>query len=204
MKNFSSYRAHKVKLLTYNVKNRNKSTIFFFFLAIIELVRELVISNMQNKFGKETWKTFQVIAPTRSNYWRKRWKIAINRLFFFFFLAIIELVRELVISNMHNKFEKDMWKTFQVIAPTRSNYWRKMWKIAINRPFFFFFLAIIELVRELVISNMQNKFGKETWKTFQVIAPTRSNYWRKRWKIAISRPFWIFFSHYWTCPRSGH
>ena len=31
---------------------------------------------------------------------------------FFFFSAIIELVRELVISNMHNKFEKDMWKTF--------------------------------------------------------------------------------------------
>ena len=93
---------------------------------------------------------------------------------------------------MHNKFEKDMWKFFQVIAPTRSNYWRKMWKIAINRPFFFF-PAIIELVRELVISNMHNKFEKDTWKTFQVIAPTRSNYWRKRWKIAISRPFWIFF-----------
>ena len=168
------------------------------------------------------WKTFQVFAPTRSNYWRKMWKIAINRQFFFFqpllnlsknyllvtcitnlkgiceklfnllrpqgqiidenvenlnksaifffFSAIIELVRELVISNMHNKFEKDMWKTFQVIAPTRSNYWRKMSKIAINRPFFF--SAIIELVREVVISNMQNKFGKETWKTFQDIAPT--------------------------------
>ena len=68
---------------------------------------------------------------------------------------------------------------------------------------FFFFSAIIELVREVVISNMHNKFEKDTWKTFQVIAPTRSNYWRKRWKIAISRPFWIFFSHYWTCPRSG-
>ena len=139
---------------------------------------------------------------------------------------------------MHNKFEKDMWKTFQVIAPTRSNYWRKMWKIAINRPFFFFFRPLLNFsknyllvicitnlkricgklfkfsrhywctiwrglknfstyrahkVRELVISNMHNKFEKDTWETFQVIAPTRSNYWRKRWKIAISRPFWIFF-----------
>ena len=146
---------------------------------------------MHNQFEEDMWKTFQLIAPTRSNYWRKMWKIAINRPFFFF-SAIIELVRELVISNMHNKFEKDIWKTFQVIAPTRSNYWRKMWKIAINRPFFFF-LAIIELVRELVISNTHNKFEKDTSKTFQVIAPTRSNYWRKRWKIAISRPFWIFF-----------
>ena len=178
---------------------------------------------MHNQFEEDMWKTFQLIAPTRSNYWRKMWKIAINRPFFFF-SAIIELVRELVISNMHNKFEKDMWKTFQVIAPTRSNYWRKMWKIAINRPFFFFsaiielsenwslvtcitnlkrireklfklsrpqgqiidvkgeksqksailnfFSAIIELVREVVNSNMQNKFGKETWKTLQVIAPT--------------------------------
>ena len=58
MKNFSSYRAHKVKLLTQKVKNRNKSAILNFFSAIIELVREVVISNMQNKFGKETWKTF--------------------------------------------------------------------------------------------------------------------------------------------------
>ena len=137
---------------------------------------------MHNKFEEDMWTTFQVIAPTRSNYWRK---ITINRPFFFF-LAIIELVRELVISNMHSKFENDMWKTFQVIAPTRSNYWRKMWKIAINRPFFF--SAIIELVRELVISNMHNKFEKDMWKTFQVIAPTMSNYWRKKWKIAISRP----------------
>ena len=37
---------------------------FDFFSAIIELVPELVISNMHNKFGKYTWKTFQVIAPT--------------------------------------------------------------------------------------------------------------------------------------------
>ena len=71
---------------------------------------------------------------------------------------------------MHNQFEEDMWKTFQVIALTRANYWRKMWKIAISRPFFFF-SAIIELVRELVISNMHNKFEKDMWKTFQVIGP---------------------------------
>ena len=64
MKNFSSFRAHKVKLLTYNAKNRNKSAIFDFWSAINELVRELVISNMHNKFGKDTWKTFQVITPT--------------------------------------------------------------------------------------------------------------------------------------------
>ena len=42
------------------------------------------------------------------------------------------------------------------------------------------------------------------WKNFQVIAPTRSNYWCKRRKIPISRPFWIFFGHYWICPRTGH
>ena len=45
-----------------------------------------------------------------------------------------------------------------------------MWKIAINLPFFFF-LAIIELVRELVISNMHNKFEKDTWKTFKLSRP---------------------------------
>ena len=54
MKNFSSYRAHMVKLLTLNAKNRNKSAILNFFSAIIELVQELLISNMHNKFEEDT------------------------------------------------------------------------------------------------------------------------------------------------------
>ena len=64
MKKFSSYRAHKVKLLTLKAKNRNKSAILNLFSAIIELVREPVTSNMHKKFGKDTWKHFQVIVPT--------------------------------------------------------------------------------------------------------------------------------------------
>ena len=130
--------------------------------------------------------------------WENRNKSAILN----FFSAIIELVQELLISNMHNKFEEDMWKTFQVIAPTRSNYWRKMRKITINRPFFF--SAIIELVQELLISNIHTKFEENMWKTFQVIAPTGSNYWRKMRKIAINRPFFFFFGHYWTSPRTTY
>ena len=63
MKNFSSYRAHKVKLLTWNAKNRNKSAILNFFSAIFELVREMVISIMHNTFGKDIWDTFHVISP---------------------------------------------------------------------------------------------------------------------------------------------
>ena len=52
MKKCSCYLTHKVKLLTYNVENRNKSAILNFFAAIIELVRGLVICNMRNKVGK--------------------------------------------------------------------------------------------------------------------------------------------------------
>ena len=211
---------------------------------------------MHNKLEEDTCENVEVIAPTRSNYWRKMRKIAINRPFwiffqpllnlsknyllvtcitnlkricgklfklsrpqgqiidvkweksqeighFFFFSAIIELVQELLISNKHTKFEENMWKTFQVIAPTGSNYWRKMRKIAINLPFFFF-SAIIELLQELLISNMHNQFEEDMWKTFQVFAPTRSNYWRKMWKIAINQPFFFFFGHYWTCPRTTY
>ena len=130
------------------------------------------------------WKTFQVIAPTGSNYWRKMRKIAINRPFFFF-SAIIELVQELLINNIHNKFEENMWKTFQVIAPTRSNYWRKMWKMAINRPFFYFFRPLLNLSENWsLVTCIQNL--KRICKTIQVIAPTRSNYWRKMWTRAHS------------------
>ena len=52
MKNFSSYHAHKVELLTKKAKKRNKWAILTFFSTFIELVRELVICNMHNKFGK--------------------------------------------------------------------------------------------------------------------------------------------------------
>ena len=62
---------------------------------------------------------------------------------------------------MHNKFEDDTWKTFQIIAPTRSNYSREMWKISINL-LFWIFSAIIEFVQELLIINMLNKFEEDT------------------------------------------
>ena len=41
---------------------------------------------------------------------------------FDFLPAIIELVQELLISNMHNKLEEDTCENVEVIAPTRSNY----------------------------------------------------------------------------------
>ena len=63
MKNFSSYRAHKVTLLTKNAKNRKKSAILHVFSVIIELVRELLISNMHNKFEEANEKLFKLSRP---------------------------------------------------------------------------------------------------------------------------------------------
>ena len=97
-------------------------------------------------------------------------KIAINRPFEIF-SAIIELAQELLINNKHNKFEENTWKTFQVIAPTRSNYWRKMRKNRIKSAILKFFSAIIELFQELLIGNMHNKFEENTWKTFKLSRP---------------------------------
>ena len=89
---------------------------------------------------------FQVIAPTRSNYGREINVKNGNKLTILIFLpAIIELVQELLISNMHNKLEEDTCENVEVIAPIRSNYWRKMRKIAINRPFWIFFQPLLNL-----------------------------------------------------------
>ena len=83
---------------------------------------------------------------------------------------------------------------FQVIAPTRSNYGRKINVKNRNKSTILIFLpAIIELVQELLISNMHNKLEEDTCENVEVIVPTRSNYWRKMRKIAINRPFWNFF-----------
>ena len=66
---------------------------------------------------------FQVIAPTRSNYGRKiNVKNRNKSTILIFLMAIIELVQELLISNMHNKLEEDTCENVEVIVPTRSNY----------------------------------------------------------------------------------
>ena len=41
------------QIIDVNEKNRNKSAILNFFSAIIELVQELLISNMHNKFEED-------------------------------------------------------------------------------------------------------------------------------------------------------
>ena len=46
-------------------------------------------------------------------------------------------------------------------GPTPLNYWRKIQKMLRKFGNFEFFSAKLELVRELVISNMHNKFGKD-------------------------------------------
>ena len=72
----------QVQIIDVKSENRNKSTILNFFSAIFEFVREPVISNMNNKFGKATWQTFQVIVPTSKCYRRRdRTSIAIAHLF---------------------------------------------------------------------------------------------------------------------------
>ena len=66
---------------------------------------------------------------------------------------------------------------FQVIAPTRSNYGRKINVKNRNKSTILIFLpAIIEFVQELLISNMHNKLEEDTCENVEVIAPTRSNY----------------------------
>ena len=108
---------------------------------------------------------FQVIAPTRSNYGRKINVKNRNKSTILIFLpAIIELVQELLISNMHNKLEEDTCENVGVIVPTRSNYWRKMRKIAINRPFWIFFQPLLNLSKNYLlvtcITNLKRICGK--------------------------------------------
>ena len=75
------------------------------------------------------------------------------------------------LSNMHNKFEKDMWKTFQVIAPTRSNYWRKRWKIAISRPFWIFFQPLLNLSEKWSLVTCKTNLGRKHEKPLKLSRP---------------------------------
>ena len=106
---------------------------------------------------------------------------------FLFSLTTVHLKK---ITRAHSTIARRHYWTCSYRANKVKKYWGKMQNIAMNRQFF---SAIIEIVRELVFSNMHNKFGQDTWKTFYVIAPTRSNYWRKMRKIAIKSAILIFF-----------
>ena len=106
-------------------KNRNKSAILNFFSAIIELLEELLISNMHNRFGNDTWKTFH----TRSNYWRKMRKIAINQPFLIFFRPLLNLSENwslvTCITNLgriHEKLFKLSLPQENVLTPTLPNF----------------------------------------------------------------------------------
>ena len=115
---------------------------------------------------------FQVIAPTRSNYGRKINVKNHNKSTILIFLpAIIELVQELLISNMHNKLEEDTCENFEVIAPTRSNYWRKMRKIAINRPFWIFFQPLLNLSKNYLLVTCITNLKRICEKLFKLSRP---------------------------------
>ena len=88
----------------------------------------------------------------QGHYWRKMLKIAINRPFCIFVKPLLKLSEDYLlvtgITNL-NRIHEQLFK--------------------LSRPQGQIISAIIELVQELVICNMRNKFGKDT---FQVIVPT--------------------------------
>ena len=115
---------------------------------------------------------FQVIAPTRSNYGRKINVKNRNKSTILIFLpAIIELVQELLISNMHNKLEEDTCENVEVIAPTRSNYWRKMRKIAINRPLWIFFQPLLNMSKNYLLVTCITNLKRICEKLFKLSRP---------------------------------
>ena len=99
-----------------------------------------------------------VITPTRSNYSLK--KIAINRLFWIVFQPLLNLFEHFLLGTCITNFKRIHEKLFKISCPQGQINWRKMQKIPINRSFLF--SAVIELVRELLISNMRSKFQEDT------------------------------------------
>ena len=71
---------------------------------------------------------------------------------------------------MHDKFEEDTWKTFQVIAPTRSNYRRKMRKIA-EISHFDFFSAIIDKSENWSLVTCITNLGRIDEKLYKLSHP---------------------------------
>ena len=82
-----------------------------------QVIAPKLISNMHNKFEEDTWETFQVIAPTRSNYWRKRRKIAISWLFWIFFPPLLNLSKNYLLVTCITNLTRICEKLFKLSRP---------------------------------------------------------------------------------------
>ena len=99
-----------------NVKNRNKSTILIFLPAIIELVQELLISNMHNKLEEDTCKNVEVIAPTRSNYCRNE-KNRNKSAILIFFQPLLNLSKNYLLVTCITNLKRICEKLFKLSRP---------------------------------------------------------------------------------------
>ena len=95
---------------------------------------------------------------------------------------------------MHNKFGQDKWKNVHVISPTRWNYWRTMWEIAINLPFWFFLQPLLNLSGNWSFVTCVTNWGSRNNFFFKSSRPQGQIIEVECKKSAIS----IFFSHYRT------
>ena len=110
----------------------------------------------------------------------KMWKIPKNLPFWIFFQPSVNLSKNYLLVTCITNLKRIREKLLKYRKLFRS----KMRKIAINRQFWNFFQPLLNLSKNyLLVKFMHNKFEDDTWQTFQVIAPTRSNYWRKMRKM---------------------
>ena len=69
MRNYPSYRTHKVKLLMYNAKNLNKSAILIFFQALLNLSENWSLVTCITNLGRIPEKLFKLmLTPTPPNF----------------------------------------------------------------------------------------------------------------------------------------
>ena len=81
------------------------------------------------------------------------------------------VVDDRIYCNMQSKFEEDTWETFQVIALTRSNYSRIMWKIAINRTFWIHFQPLLNLSKNCLLVTCITNLKRIHEKLFKLSRP---------------------------------
>ena len=117
-----------------NVKHRKKPAILIFFQSLSNLSENWSLVACITHFGRIQ----NIVSCYRATQGQIIRVICEKSQSFFF--SHYWICRELAISYMYtgNKFGKDSWKTFHVIALTMSNYWRKMRKSTIHLPLRFF------------------------------------------------------------------
>ena len=97
----------------------------------------------------------------------------------------------------------EIYRVYSGNKTHKSNFWSEMQKITIKRPFKKKFKLLSKLSENYLLVHCITNLSRINEKLF-MLSHQQGQIIDVKCENRIDQPFWLFFSQYWTCPRTGH